>query len=151
MLIAMGITAFLCIAIGVYPQPLYDLLPSPVEYQAYTTTHVVTQFQLLVLATLAFAVLIRTGLYPAEMRSTNLDTDWIYRRLLPRGYWAGYRALSGLRAALAQRVLGAVQRVIRRADRHHGPQGLFSRTWPTGSTVLWVAVILFGFLLLYYL
>jgi multicomponent Na+:H+ antiporter subunit D len=151
MLLAMGITAFLCIAIGVYPQPLYDLLPFPVDYQAYTTTHVVTQFQLLVLATLAFAVLVRTGLYPAETPSTNLDTDWIYRRLLPRIYWGSYGALSRARAASGQRVIGAVQRMIRRADRHHGPQGLFSRTWPTGSTVLWVAVILFAFLLLYYL
>jgi multicomponent Na+:H+ antiporter subunit D len=34
--------------------------------------------------------------------------------------------------------------------RHHGPQGILARTWPTGSMVLWVAVILAGSLVLYY-
>ena len=30
MRLAMGIAAFLCVAIGMFPQPLYDLLPYPV-------------------------------------------------------------------------------------------------------------------------
>jgi multicomponent Na+:H+ antiporter subunit D len=47
MLLAMGLTAFLCIGIGVYPRPLYDLLPFPVDYVPYTATHVITQLQLL--------------------------------------------------------------------------------------------------------
>ena len=42
MLWAMGITAFLCIAIGVYPDALYSILPYPVDYSPYTTTHVIT-------------------------------------------------------------------------------------------------------------
>jgi multicomponent Na+:H+ antiporter subunit D len=36
-------------------------------------------------------------------------------------------------------------------QRHHGPQGLLARTWPTGSMVLWVSVLLAGFLTFYYL
>ena len=35
----------------------------------------------------------RTGIYPPELRSTNLDVDWLYRRL-------GYRVLRGLDAAV---------------------------------------------------
>ena len=83
MLVAMGLAAALCIAIGVYPEPLYALLPYPVNYVPYTTAHVITMLQLLAFAALAFAVLMRTGLYPPELRSTNLDTDWVYRRLAP--------------------------------------------------------------------
>jgi len=42
MLWAMGLAAFLCIAIGVYPQALYNILPYPVDYAPYTTAHVIT-------------------------------------------------------------------------------------------------------------
>jgi len=35
--------------------------------------------------------------------------------------------------------------------RLHGPQGIVARTWPTGSTVLWVAFLLGFTLILYYL
>ena len=47
MLLAMGTTAVLCVGIGVWPEPLYALLPHPVDYVPYTTAHVVTQLQLL--------------------------------------------------------------------------------------------------------
>ena len=56
MLLAMGLAAFFCIGIGVYPQPLYALLPFPVDYVPYTTTHVVTILQLLMFSALAFGV-----------------------------------------------------------------------------------------------
>jgi len=142
MLLAMGLAAALCIGIGVWPEPLYALLPYPVDYQPYTTDHVVTQLQLLLFATLAFAFLIRQGLYPAELRSVNLDFDWIYRRMLP-----------GLLALIASLVQTSWQALSRRVDyrldrllvtvyRTHGPQGVLARTSPTGSMVLWIAVLL---------
>jgi multicomponent Na+:H+ antiporter subunit D len=40
--------------------------------------------QLLVFAMLAFIGLIRFGLYPPEIPSTVLNSDWFYRRLAPR-------------------------------------------------------------------
>jgi multicomponent Na+:H+ antiporter subunit D len=80
MLLAMGIAAFLCIFIGVFPGPLYSLLPYPVDYVPYTASHVMAQLQLLLFAALAFALLMRSGIYPAEMRAVNLDTDWFYRK-----------------------------------------------------------------------
>ena len=91
MLVAMGITSALCIAIGVQPELLYNLLPYKVDYQPYTTTHVITQYQLLLFSALAFTLLVRTGLYPPELRSTNLDTDWVYRRLGPAFWRLGAR------------------------------------------------------------
>ena len=86
MLIAMGIAAGLCIFLGVYPYPLYDILPYPVEYIPYTGAHVVGQLQLLMFGALAFCLLILSGYYPAEMRAINLDTDWFYRKLSLRLY-----------------------------------------------------------------
>ena len=102
MLLAMGVAAFLCIAIGVFPQPLYDLLPYAVEYVPYTSSHVIEQLQILLFSALAFAVLKRTGIYPLELRSINLDSDWLYRRL-PRlcwyallvPVWSGFNELRG--------------------------------------------------------
>jgi len=80
MTIAMGIAAFLCIFLGIYPKPLYSILPFPVDYVPYTGAHVIAQLQLLMFGALAFCLLIRSGNYPAEMRAINLDTDWFYRK-----------------------------------------------------------------------
>jgi multicomponent Na+:H+ antiporter subunit D len=81
MLIAMGIAAFLCLFIGIYPAPLYDILPYPdAHYIPYTGAHVIGQLQLLMFGALAFCLLILSGHYPAELRSINLDTDWFYRK-----------------------------------------------------------------------
>lgn len=80
MLIAMGIAAFLCVFIGIFPQPLYSLLPYPVDYVPYTAAHVVGQLQLLMFGALAFTLLILSGYYPSELRAINLDTDWFYRK-----------------------------------------------------------------------
>jgi multicomponent Na+:H+ antiporter subunit D len=80
MLIAMGIAAFCCVFIGIFPGVLYNLLPFPVEYVPYTGSHVIGQLQLLMFAILAFTLLILSGLYPADIRAMNLDTDWFYRK-----------------------------------------------------------------------
>ena len=150
MLVAMGATAFLCIAIGVVPGPLYAILPYPVDFAPYTAAHVITQLQLLLFSALAFGFLMRTGLYPPELRSVNLDFDWSYRRLLPatvtavRNVWTPVR---GRAVASAQR---RFERFIAGVFRHHGPEGILARTWPTGSTVLWVAVLLAVYLVIYF-
>ena len=151
MLIAMGITAFLCVAIGVYPAPLYALLPFPVDYQPYTTAHVINMLQLLMFSALAFAFLMRTGLYPPELRSVNLDSDWIYRKGLP----AVIKRLVLIGGRLRPRLLKELRRrgkyPVVWIYRHHGPKGYLARTWPTGSMVLWVAVLLGACLIFYYI
>jgi multicomponent Na+:H+ antiporter subunit D len=57
MLVAMGITAFLCTLLGVYPKVLYNLLPYPVHYEPYTAGHVVSMSQLLLFTFVAFWML----------------------------------------------------------------------------------------------
>ena len=150
MLVAMAVTAALCIAIGSFPSLLYSLLPYPVDFVPYSLDHVVGQTQLLFLSALAFTILMRTGIYPPELRSINLDFDWFYRRL-------GYRAVRWVYAVSAQayaRFTAAVttgaSRIGGTLYRHHGPDGVLATSWPTGSMAFWVAVILAAFLILSY-
>lgn len=82
-LFAMGIVAVLCIFVGTFPNAfLYPMLPNvEAVYKPYTVAHVTDQLALLLFSALAFTLLIRAGLYPAEIRSTNVDFDWLYRKL----------------------------------------------------------------------
>jgi multicomponent Na+:H+ antiporter subunit D len=151
MLVAMIIGAVLCVAIGVFPGPLYEILPfQDVDYEPYTTGHVLTSFQLLFFAILAFAVLMRTGIYPPEKAGINLDFDWVYRKMLPaliRRIAVVVRRFTDGFSIIADVLLGRAYRLVYRL---HGPTGVFARTWNTGSIAFWAVLGLFGFLLLYY-
>ena len=152
MCLAMGAAAVLCIAIGWFPQALYALLPYPVVYQPYADFgHSVTQLQLLLFAALAFVVLKRTGMYPAEQASLNLDTDWFYRRAAPRVIHkiVTVSRQAGRTSLRTGSQLGRT--LIRLVLNHYGPEGTLARAWPTGSMVLWVAVLLGASLILFYL
>ncbi len=142
MLWAMGITAFLCIAIGVYPDPLYALLPYPVEFHPYTMGHVVGQLQLLCFALLAFGVLMRTGIHPPEIRAINLDTDWTYRRFMPAVVTRVADAVSQFWSAKMRFWLRRVEAVVGRLFQVYGPEGRVAQSSPTGAMVLWIAVFL---------
>ncbi|TAK85489.1 MAG: Na(+)/H(+) antiporter subunit D [Betaproteobacteria bacterium] len=150
MLVAMALTALLCVGIGVFPGALYAILPMPVDYVPYTASHVLAQLQLLVFSGLAFSWLKRRGIYPPEMRSVNLDADWFYRRL-------GLRMARAL-AALLQRLFDAGREASRQLgeagaallERLHGSEGVLARTWSTGGMALWAAILLAAYLLLYY-
>jgi multicomponent Na+:H+ antiporter subunit D len=146
MLLAMGLAAFFCIGIGVYPEPLYALLPFPADYTPYTTTHVVTMLQLLMFSALAFGVLQRTGLYPPELRSTVLDFDFSYRWLAPKIInWlmdSGARAWTSLTADLSE----ILNRFIATVFHYHGPKGLLARTQATGASAAVIITLLLIFL-----
>jgi multicomponent Na+:H+ antiporter subunit D len=151
MLLAMGLSAALCILIGLFPQPLYDLLPFKVDFAPYTVEHVVTQLQLLFLSALAFTALMRTGLYPPELRSINLDFDWVYRRV---GYDVAVdvgRALQNVWDGFVHTAGHAARGVARGVYRHHRPGGALARTWPTGNMAFWTTVLLAAYLVLSYL
>jgi multicomponent Na+:H+ antiporter subunit D len=81
MLIAMGISSFMCIFLGCNPQWLYDMLPNGAAgYHPYDATHVITQLEILLFSALAFTLLNMWGKYPPELPSVNLDIDWVYRK-----------------------------------------------------------------------
>ena len=150
MLIAMGITALLCLVLGLHSPWLYSLLPYPVDYHPYTTGHVVNQYQLLLFAALAFAVLVRYGLYPPELKSINLDFDITYRRWFPRLYRRLLAATADGWHSILHDLRSGVGRVIDYMFQHHGPEGILARSWPTGSMALWAAVLLGALLLIVY-
>lgn len=139
---AMIITAILCIVIGVFPGLLYGLLPYAVEFHPYTASHVLVQMQLLCFALLAFVFLMKTGLHPPEIRATNIDTDWMYRKAIPRVLpllTAGVRQLSGGVSAYATMLLGSAMARLSRLAR---PGGLLAIGWDVNSMVFVVTVVL---------
>jgi len=148
MRLAMILFAVACIWLGVFPGPLYEMLPYPVDYVPYTADHVVSQFQLLLFAGLAFFVML-----PLMRRTEtiSLDIDWLYRHL-------GKRALVFLVEAIRKGGTGAeaaarrhIQKLIDGLFRTHGPHGVLARTWPTDSMALWMAILLGAYLFFYYL
>ncbi len=150
MLLAMGIAAFLCIGIGVYPAPLYHILPYAVDYAPYTATHVITTLQLLLWAGLAFAVLNWYKLYPAELAAINLNSDWVYRKALPAAWTFSLRVGTRLWNGFKRLFMRPLTRSIENIHRSHGPQGILARTWPAGSMALWAVILLCAVLLVYF-
>jgi multicomponent Na+:H+ antiporter subunit D len=142
MLVAMGIAAFFSIAIGVFPQYLYALLPYDVDYNANTMNHVMAQLQLLLFALLAFTFLFRNGIHPPEIRAINLDTDWTYRKAGPAViYWLSW-AVGSCYTWLVDLLTKATNRTIKRLYNSYGPEGRMARNWPTGAMVMSIAVLL---------
>jgi len=147
MLFAMAVMAVMSIGIGIFPELLYRVLPYQMEYHPYTTTHVITQYQLLLFSALAFVFLQKTGLYPPELRSVNLDFDWTYRKALPAVVRASVRIGRVVVDAILVPVRGLLDRTYRLVYRLHGPEGVFARTWTTGAIAFWAVVVLCGYLL----
>jgi len=145
---AMVIFAGLCIAIGVWPETLYALLPYAVNYKPYTAPHVLTQLQLLLFSGLAFFVMLP---FLKRTLTITLDTDWLWRKLLP--------ILASRLNKLSNKFDTVLDRATKKwvsdardiAVHQFGKDGRMARTWSTRSMALWVLVLLIGYLILYYL
>lgn len=148
MLLAMGACAAACILIGVFPQLLYAIMPFPVEKSPYTLASVITKTQLLVFSVLAFAVLVRTGYYPKELPSTNLNTDWLFRKPGMALVRLAVRTAGLLNARLRAGAVGIATGAVRLSRTLHGPEGVLGRPWPTGRMALWTTLMLGAYLLL---
>jgi multicomponent Na+:H+ antiporter subunit D len=95
MQLAMILTAFLCVLMGVYPRVLFWLLPYfPVHYHPYTPSHVVGVVQLFLLAGLVFMVA-KAAFSPHE--GIVLDFDYFYRMTCRGIVWLCTVPLNGLR------------------------------------------------------
>jgi multicomponent Na+:H+ antiporter subunit D len=145
---SMILFALLCIAIGIWPDPLYSLLPHPVDYVPYTLAHVITQLQLLLFSGLAFFVMLD---YLKRTPTITLDVDWLWRIAGPAVVLSLTRVLHGVLGGFRQR-LGAATVLLRSViSRHRQPDGFLMRSWPSGSMSLWVMVVLMSYLAMYYL
>jgi multicomponent Na+:H+ antiporter subunit D len=145
---AMIFFAFLCIALGVYPDPLYALLPYEVNYVPYTAAHIITQLQLLLFSGLAFFVMLD---YLKRTPTITLDVDWLWRVAGPEAAKSFRLALTETRAGLGDIIEARRLAIADFLTRHRRPDGLLLRSWPTGSMSLWVMVMLLAYLAIYYL
>jgi len=147
MRLAMVFFAVLCIVIGVWPDPLYAILPFPVDYVPYKGAHVVEMLQLLLASGVAFFLML-----PRMQRTLTitLDWDWFYRRLAPRMVGKMMVHATSVDASLRRTVLRRIDTMIETLFRYHGPQGILARTWATGSMVLWVVILLGIYLVAYF-
>ena len=145
MRLAMVLFSALCIGIGVWPQPLYALLPFAVEYVPYTAPHVVNTLQLLSFSGLAFFLLLPV------MRRTDtlsLDLDWLYRTPGPAAFRAAMAVISAARARTEEWVRAAAAAVAAAAASLSSPTGLLARTRTVGGMVGWVIGLLVLYLIL---
>jgi multicomponent Na+:H+ antiporter subunit D len=145
---SMLLFALLCIAIGIWPDPLYGLLPHAVDYVPYTVAHVITQLQLLLFSGLAFFVMLS---YLKRTPTITLDVDWLWRVGGPAVVLSLTRVLNDVLGGFRQS-LGAATALLRAViSRHRQPDGFLMRSWPSGSMSLWVMVVLMSYLAMYYL
>ena len=149
MLIAMSIGAVLCVLIGVFPAQFYTLLPYEMDYHPYDLRHVVTQLQLLAFGALGFITLVKSGVYPDEKRAIHVDAEWFYRKAGPWLVGIVGRAVTRVDVYVRSSVLEFVGSIMHGAKRTHGLVGPLAKSWPTGSMVLWVAILLVAYLLFY--
>lgn len=139
--------AFLCIALGVWPEPLYALLPYPVDYVPYTAAHVITQLQLLLFSGLAFFVMLN---YLKRTPTITLDADWLWRIVGPGVTRACRYTWHETRTGLTKNALVRVAAVAAFITRHREPGGLLQRNWPTGTMATWVMTVLLAYLVFDY-
>ncbi len=145
---AMILFAFLCIALGVAPGPLYDILPFKTTYEPYTVPHVINQLQLLLFAGLSFFLAL-----PIMKRTLtiSLDWDWFYRKF---GAWLIVFLTRGT-VEMRRDIFGNLQifvnSVINLAFKGHGPNSIFARTNATGNSVATVIILLTVLMLIFYL
>ncbi len=114
MLVAMAMAAVLCIAIGVFPQPLYALLPYPVDFEPYTGSHVTESLGILMFTALGFILFLR-ALDPEN--TISLDTDWFYRKGARAFMWFAEKPLARYEQAVSNASETAALPLLNRAAR----------------------------------
>jgi multicomponent Na+:H+ antiporter subunit D len=163
MLLAMGLGAFGCTALGVFPGWLYARLPFGATYHPYTVDHVISTLQLLLGTGIGFCWLLKKlGGEP----TISVDTDWFYRKpLLPvlNALIACARQIGGALESARIRVIRAllpyaqnpflviIKLGIKPIPSHHPATVTYNENTfrlPIGLTVLWI-VLCFALAVLY--
>jgi multicomponent Na+:H+ antiporter subunit D len=148
MLLAMFVTSFLCIFLGIFPNFLYSILPYEVNYKPYTMSHVISQMQLLCFALLAFTAIMKIGLHPPEVRAINLDTDWIYRKLLPSLIVRSGYILSKFIGSTVDKWKSVRNSGEKFLSSSFGPTANLAKIFTSGAMILWITVIFSGALII---
>ena len=133
MLVAMGLAAALCLLIGLYPQPLYALLPYEVSYKLWDAGHVLGEMQLLAFAALAFVLAMRRGLYPKPQDKIILNTDWFLRAAAKHVILDIARPAIAVWFVLLDKTRIALMRLLRISEAVSRESGLVSGIASTGA------------------
>jgi len=146
--LAMVLFAGACIGLGVYPDPLYALLPYPEDADFYKPGKVLFYLQLLLFSGLAFFLML-----PLMRRTLtiSLDVDWLWRRAIPASWNWTANLLVSIRDKARKDLGGARKALGAWFAEHWGGEGLFARSWPISATALWIAALLAAYVLVYYL
>lgn len=151
---AMWIFVAFCVLIGIFPKYFYGFLPYPVEYVPYTAGKVIFYLQLLLFSGLAFFLLLP---YMQRTLTISLDTDWLWRVLIKKiigalGAWSSNLSdvLDNCRGAITGK-LGAIVHHFFGSGSTQRASGIFARSWPIGTTALWIAILLTAYVLAYYI
>jgi multicomponent Na+:H+ antiporter subunit D len=148
MLFAMGLSAALCMAIGLSPGWFYELLPfrdQALEYLAFdlfSTAHLIQQLELLTFAVLAFMVLKWVKLYPPERPGVILDAEWLWRKAIPDAWRAIAWPLGAPGRVLSALTAWAIARVFVLARQVFAPDGVVARKVPLTATAVCTLAIL---------
>jgi len=146
---AMIFFAFLCVALGIYPDPLYAMLPNDVIVPVYKPEKVVFYLQLLLFSGLAFFLLLN---YMKRTLTITLDLDWIWRVAILRAGDLVYDACTAIRTAAEKIVLSVLKSGQARLGDLSERDGLILRaTSATGLAALYAMVLLTLYILVYYL
>lgn len=148
MLLAMGVASAICIGVGVAPRWLYELLPyrdTAIDYlnhDLWTPTHLVTQFQLLAFAALAFVLIKKFALYPEEEPGVILDAEWAWRRAGPGVVGVLGASIMTLQANFTRAWDTASDWMQEHLAQTFAPARGVSQRIPLSSTAIWSGFLL---------
>lgn len=133
MLVAMALAATLCVLIGVYPQPLFALLPYEVSYKLWDAGHVLGEMQLLAFAALAFVVAMRRALFPSPRNRLVLNTDWFLRAAAKHVVFDIARPIVRFWFIALAKLRDGLMRVLSISEKASRESGLVSGIASTGA------------------
>ena len=146
---AMIFFAFLCIALGIYADPLYAMLPNASVVPVYKPEKVVFYLQLLLFSGLAFFLLLG---YMKRTLTITLDLDWIWRIAIFRAGNSIYDACTAMRTAAEKSVLSLLKSGRESLSDLSERDGFILRaTSATGLAALYIMILLTLYILVYYL
>jgi multicomponent Na+:H+ antiporter subunit D len=146
---AMIFFAFLCIALGVYPEPLYAMLPNASIVPVYKPEKLVFYLQLLLFSGLAFFLLLN---YMKRTLTITLDLDWIWRVAIFNAGNRVYDACTAMRSGVEKRVLSVLKAGRDGLDELSERDGFILRaTSATGLGALYIMILLTLYIVVYYL
>lgn len=136
MLLAIVLAAFLCLAVGLTPSWLFELMPTALGFDAFALDRLAPQLELLGATGVLYLTVRALGLAPRTTPIRLLDVDSLYRGpIAGAGRWTGVVML---------RLYGAWRDALRHTWRNAGRR--FERwvaTWDRPSRSRWAGSIQF--------